>query len=184
MEEGLCEGRVLFHKYQQRSQQEQAEQQADWDAKAALREQRRKQQVGGRVWRRGRGRPLPRGRACTHGFRPSAADLHALAARGHLKSAVKDRGSCAPPARLLPPHMQEENVRRKQAELKRKAAAAAEEAAAKSGRGGKRQKGWWEEPADREGGGEVEEEDDVDWYRREVRPLVCVCVRGGGGACA
>ncbi|KAL4451376.1 hypothetical protein ABPG77_009448 [Micractinium sp. CCAP 211/92] len=44
VEEGLCEGRVLFHKYQQRSAQEQAAQQAEWDAKEALREQRRKQQ--------------------------------------------------------------------------------------------------------------------------------------------
>ncbi len=46
VEEGLSEGRVLFHKYQQRSAQEQAAQQAEWDAKEALREQRRKQQVG------------------------------------------------------------------------------------------------------------------------------------------
>ncbi|KAL4420706.1 hypothetical protein ABPG75_010362 [Micractinium tetrahymenae] len=44
VEEGLCDGRVLFHKYQQRSEAEAAAQQAEWDAKEALREQRRKQQ--------------------------------------------------------------------------------------------------------------------------------------------
>ncbi|KAI7836036.1 hypothetical protein COHA_010067 [Chlorella ohadii] len=44
VEEGLCDGRVLFHKYQQRSQEEAAAQQADFDAKEALREKRRKEQ--------------------------------------------------------------------------------------------------------------------------------------------
>lgn len=46
VEEGLCDGRVLFHKYQQRSATEKALQQAEWDEKAALRDQRRRQQVG------------------------------------------------------------------------------------------------------------------------------------------
>ena len=48
VEEGLCDGRVLFHKYQQRSAAQAAEQQQDWDERAAVREERRKQQVGGR----------------------------------------------------------------------------------------------------------------------------------------
>lgn len=45
VEEGLCEGQVLFHKYQQRSAAEAAAQQGEWEEKAALREERRKQQV-------------------------------------------------------------------------------------------------------------------------------------------
>ncbi|PRW21095.1 Peter Pan [Chlorella sorokiniana] len=44
VEEGLCDGRVLFHKYQQRSKEEADAQQADFDAKEALREKRRKEQ--------------------------------------------------------------------------------------------------------------------------------------------
>ena len=35
VEEGLCDGRVLFHKYQQRSAEEARAQQAEWDEKAA-----------------------------------------------------------------------------------------------------------------------------------------------------
>jgi hypothetical protein len=45
VEEGLCDGRVLFHKYEQRSAQAVAEQQAEWEAKEDLRQQRRQQQV-------------------------------------------------------------------------------------------------------------------------------------------
>ena len=45
VEEGLCDGHVLFHKYEQRTSEEQLAQQKEWDDKAALREQRRRQQV-------------------------------------------------------------------------------------------------------------------------------------------
>jgi hypothetical protein len=45
VEEGLCDGRVLFHKYEQRSAEEAQAQQREWDSKEQLREQRRKQQA-------------------------------------------------------------------------------------------------------------------------------------------
>jgi ribosome biogenesis protein SSF1/2 len=51
VEERLCDGRVLFHKYEQRSAQAVAEQQAEWEAKEDLRQQRRQQQVRRAGWR-------------------------------------------------------------------------------------------------------------------------------------
>lgn len=45
VEEGLCDGRVLFHKYQQRSKAEADAQQQEWDEREALRAERRQQQV-------------------------------------------------------------------------------------------------------------------------------------------
>jgi ribosome biogenesis protein SSF1/2 len=60
VEEGLCEGQVLFHKYQQRSAAEAAAQQGEWEEKAALREERRKQQVRVEMWCGGAG-PGPAG---------------------------------------------------------------------------------------------------------------------------
>lgn len=49
VEEGLCDGRVLFHKYQQRSKAEVDAQQAEWDEREALRAERRRQQVRARA---------------------------------------------------------------------------------------------------------------------------------------
>lgn len=44
VEEGLCDGKVLYHAYEKRSAQEIAAQQAEFDSKEALRERRRKEQ--------------------------------------------------------------------------------------------------------------------------------------------
>lgn len=46
VEEGLCDGQVLYHKYVQRSKAEAAAQQSEVEAARALKEQRRRQQVG------------------------------------------------------------------------------------------------------------------------------------------
>ncbi len=46
VEEGLCDGRVLYHKYVKRSAEEAAAQQSEIEMAQALKEQRRRQQVG------------------------------------------------------------------------------------------------------------------------------------------
>lgn len=46
VEEGLCDGKVLFHSYVKKSAGEASEQQSEKEQERALKEKRRKKQVG------------------------------------------------------------------------------------------------------------------------------------------